>query len=739
MCRTGCLAASAGISKPIALAAGLLGGTPVSAQAAHGLEEIIVTARRYSTSLNETPISVSALTGESLARSGDYDISDWQYRVPGLSFSNDGFGSHRTTIRGVTSGSLFEPRPLSAWYLDDAPMMTLAGNSSVLGPLVAPHPLAIDLARIEVLRGPQGTLFGSNALGGAVRQISNLPDTRRFAGWFDAGISTTAHGGESYEANAMLNVPLAAERAALRLVAYRHEEGGYIDNETRSINDIDVTDTTGGRFSALWNISEELTVTLRALGQRRTAGAISSTDVAAGPYLQRRQVPEQDVESWELFSFTIDYDMDWAKLTSSTTYIDRQPRWTFDVTSLTEPLVGFTIPTGNDFNDGIRDFIQEIRLVSAGGGKLSWVAGAYYETHDRSTHQNWRSPGFDAITGGLAAAFGYPDSPFHADYYSRLRQRAVYGDVSYELAPAWRASLGARWFEYTEQLERINAGLLAGGQNIGRADYRENGVTPRVGLEYRPLTDVLLFFNAAKGFRPGGGNEFTADVLERCRPDLDALGVSLPPDFKSETLWNFEVGARTEWLDKRLTATASVYHIDWDDMQTQFLLNGCGEAITENVGKAASDGLELELSWLASDTLELALSGSYIDARLEDDVPNLQGRNGQRIPTVPEWSASAVARKHFTLWRDRPTFVQADIQYVGGAWNLYDTSSRVWVPSRDIVNVRAGTRLSRWALDVYVENLFDERGIVYHNLNFLGEWQVLIRPRTIGMRVRVDF
>lgn len=720
------------------LVAGLLGDLPAAAQTEDELEEVLVTARRYVTSLHETPASVTALTGESLRRSGAYDIADWQNRVPGLSFSNDGWGGHRTTIRGITSGSLVEPRPLSAWYLDDAPMMTQAGSAQ-LGPLNAPHPLAIDLARIEVLRGPQGTLFGSNALGGAVRQITNLPAPGAIRGWIDSDISSTAHGGDGYLVSAMLNVPLVANRSALRLVAYRHADGGYIDNDSRSIDDMDASETTGGRVSALWKVSDRLALTFRALSQKRTADGISSVDVAAGPYAQRRDAPEQDVESWEMLNFTLDYDLGWAELTSSTSYIDRQPRLTFDVTSRTARNVGFTIPTGNDYNDGIRDFVQEIRLASRSDSGLSWVAGVYYETQDRTTLQNWLSPGFDQQTGGLAAQFGYPDSPWHAEYYSNFRQRAAYGELTFRLASAWRAVVGARWFEYTEQLEDSFAGLLAGGVSESRASYDESGVTPRLGLEYRPSARTLLFLSAAKGFRPGGGNEFTADILESCQQDLDAMGVGFPPDFASDTLWNYELGVRQQWPDQNLAVSASAYHIDWQDMQTVLILPSCGVALTENVGSAVSDGLELELSWQATDSLDLSLTGSYIDARLAEDVPNLQATDGQRIATVPRWSASADARQQFSLWRELPAFVQVEVQYVGGSWNLYDTSSRVWVPSRDLVNLRAGAQWRRWEFEIYAANLFDERGVVYHNLNFLGEWQILIRPRTVGLRARVQF
>jgi outer membrane receptor protein involved in Fe transport len=719
------------------LCLGSLGVLAPAALAAPALEEIVVTATRYATELQTTPLSVSALTGEMLRRQGTTDIVEWFARAPGLNYTDDGWGGHRTTFRGITSGNVVEPRPLSAWYLDDVPMITISGSAQ-LGQIGGPHPLAIDLARIEVLRGPQGMLFGSNALGGAVRMITNAPDPGEFAGWVDAGVSTTEHGGDNYEASVVLNVPIAKDRAALRVVGYRQDFGGYIDNTARAIRDIDSGDTTGGRLSLLWQVSPDLDIELKALGQRRTADGISSADVAVGPYQQHRPAPEQDVESWELFALSIDYDLPWARLTSSTSYADRQPRRAFDITSLTAnfPEVGFTITTANDYDDGVRDFVQELRLVSAAESRLSWVTGAYYQAQDRSLEQNWLSPGFDAVTGGDAAAEGYPDSPWHAEYDSSLRQRAIYGELAYELTPAWRATIGARWFDFTDDLDEFFGGLLATGLTEVHADYRESGVTPRLGLEYRASERLLMYLTAAAGFRPGGANEFTADVLEACQQDLDELGTSFPTQFDSDSLWNYEVGARMRGVEDRLAANISVYHIDWEDMQTAVLLPSCGISVVDNIGRAASDGVELEVAWLPLDSLELGLSASYVDARLAEDVPSLQAEDGERIPTVPEWTISATARQDFQLTSTISGYAQADYQYVDGAWNGLDATTRVRVPSRQLVNLRTGTKFDRWELELYVNNLFDERGVLYHN-NALFNWQVLVRPRTAGLRARL--
>jgi outer membrane receptor protein involved in Fe transport len=303
----------------------------------------------------------------------------------------------------------------------------------------------------------------------------------------------------------------------------------------------------------------------------------------------------------------------------------------------------------------------------------------------------------------------------------------------------WRVAAGARWFEFTERLDDYFAGLLAGGQNEAHASYRESGMTPRLGIEFRPSDLAFVYFNAAQGFRPGGVNEFTAEVLEACQQDLDALGIDSSPSFKSDSLWNLEVGARTRWLDDRLEMSVALFHIDWEDMQTLQFLPSCGNGIMGNAGGATSNGTELELTWLAHDSLIVGLTAAYVDARIEEDVPSLGAEAGQRIPTVPQWSASARLRQEFGLAAEIAGFWQAEIQYGDATWNSWDRSTRVEVDSREVVHLRAGASLGRWGLELFAENVFDQRGVLFDNRDFLGEWQSLVRPRTVGMRARVDF
>src|SRR5262245_56072530 len=299
------------------------------------LEKIIVTATRHPMPTQDAAVSVSAFSERQLRAIGARDLPDYFALVPGLTYSDDGRSSRRITIRGVGSGTFVEPRPLSALYLDDTPMMTLTGPPQ-LGQMAGPNPEVVDLARIEVLRGPQGALFGTSAMGGAIRMITNPPDPD---GWFadaEADLSSTSHGDDNYQISGMVNLPLAPGAAALRAVGFMRDEAGFVDDVQRGIANVNSAKTTGGRTALLWRPTSQATVTLRGHYQSRETGGLSFADNDLSAYSQARYVAESNDETWELFNLTIEYDLGWAQLLSSTSYMDRKPAVTIDNTLFAE-------------------------------------------------------------------------------------------------------------------------------------------------------------------------------------------------------------------------------------------------------------------------------------------------------------------------------------------------------------------------------------------------------------------
>jgi outer membrane receptor protein involved in Fe transport len=700
------------------------------------LEEIKVTATRRAVAIQDAPVSLSALSERQLRATGARDIIDYFSHVPGLSYTDNGW-SHRLAVRGIASGTFVEPRPFSALYLDDTPMMTLSGPAA-LGQIGGPHPEVFDMERIEVLRGPQGTLFGTSALGGAIRMITNRPAPE---GWYadvEAGISGTKHGGDNQQASAVLNVPFGAGTAALRMGGYYRDEAGFIDDTYRLLEDVNSAETSGGRAAVLWSPGANLTMTLSAHHQERETGGFGIADQNEGDYAQARFVPEGDGERWDLFNLAVSYELPWAELFSSTSYVDRRPAITLDETLFVERELLVFNPTSSEFTESVRDVVQELRLTSIAGGRFSWLAGLYYQDQDRNTEQNMYSPGYDALTGGEAASFGYPDQLVHMVGEATQRQRAVYGEMAWHPTPRWQASLGGRRFEFREREDALFDGLFFGGPFPTGQSLEQDGTIMKAGVAYRPSDDTLLFMNAAEGFRPGGTNSiFTEAIVELCEADLAALGLSAPPfDFESDSLWSYEVGAKTNWLDHRLTANLTAYHIDWSDMQTAKDLD-CGITFIANAGQAESRGAELEAAWRPAEWMELFTTASYIDVRLAQDVPNVSGEKGERIPTVPRWTLSAGADAEFPLTARAQGFARFDYQYIDSSWSNFDQSIRERIPARHLLAVRTGVRFDAWEAELFVENALDERGVLFPLQDARGDSRaMLMQPRTIGLRAR---
>jgi outer membrane receptor protein involved in Fe transport len=707
------------------------------------LEEMIVTATRRETALKDAPLSIGGLSEQDLRAIGARDIVDYFEHVPGLSYNEDAFGGYRIIIRGIAAGTFVETRPLSAFYLDETPMMTIASGSAADPQWGGARPQAVDAERVEVLRGPQGTLFGASALGGAVRMITSRPDPRRFEANIDAGYSVTAHGDSGNSMSAVVNLPIVEDRLAVRAVGYRRADGGYIDNVQSGQLDVNDVTTSGARVALLWNATSDLSLLFRAQVQDRSSGGFSAADVAAGPYEQNRYVSEHDDERWTLYTLELNYDLPRARVTFITSSLDREPQLAKDNTLFVERVLGVSNPTTNTFDDSVDDTIHEVRMASKSSGELSWLAGAYYQHQTRTWHQDQPSPGFDALTGGAAATFGYPDNLQHVRFSGAVRQLAAYGEVSYRPNKAWEVAAGARWFDFDYGIDDSQDGLLSGGPSSIYATSGEHGVTPKVGVAYRANDRVLLFANAAQGFRPGGVNEFTNNQVVHCAGVLAGLGLAVPPSrgYESDSLWNYEVGAKASWLNGKLAADATVYHIRWNDMQTPRTVFCPMDAmnIIENVGKATSDGTEIEISWRPFPRLGIGSGAARTNARLAADAPAIVGTAGERLPTVPQWTFNVSIDSQFRFTGRVQGFVRADYTGIDSSWSDFDEATRRLTPSHKALDLRVGARFEKWWLELFADNALDNRGVLLYANNVVGEWQVLMQPRTIGVHARVEF
>ena len=693
------------------------------------LEYVIVTATRRETLVQQVPTSVTALSGDRLQEMGALGFEDYARFVPGLSFADAGFGGQKHVIRGVSTNILGESRAATAVYLDETPVTD--GSFGKL--FYSPNPMLVDIDRVEVLRGPQGTLFGSGSMGGAIRIITNQPNVLETEGFAEAGLSTTRHGGPGYDLQAMLNVPLSENRAALRAVAYYQNLDGWIDNTSLGAENVNDNRTAGLRLAALWEDSERLTVNVRAAYQDRESNG-TGFDQGNPPWTQQRLVPEPNNDEWSLLNFDIHYRFDWGQLTSATSWLDRTIRHEGDGKAVYQsPFI--TTVTGVYDNEQ-QDFTQEFRLQSVGEKRFDWLVGLFYQDQDYHLHHELVVPGFDERTGGLGAAFGTPDKLLVAETDRPTKQTAAFGDVIYRFSERWESTLGGRWFRFKYANDSSVIGPLAGEGSFYQGHASESGFTPRFSLSYQSSDELIMYGTIAGGYRPGSSNETVFDEWPACRPYLDALGLTgVPPAYQSDSLWSYELGIKSDWPRRRVSLNAALFYLDWTDMQTPAALP-CGAQWVQNAGEATSKGAEIELvAWPARD-IELRLNGAWTDARLDEDVILLGAQKGDRVPGVPRYAFGGSLTWFFDAFGGLDGSVRADYQYVGSSPNGYTyffTPSEI--PSYSLVNLRLGLGKGRWNLALYCDNLFNERVIVtVHDVP--EHWVVTARPFTVGISVR---
>jgi outer membrane receptor protein involved in Fe transport len=674
------------------------------------LEEIVVTAQKRAERLQDVPLSITALSAVQLERLGADEFVDYARTVPGLSFIDRGPGRNKITIRGVSTGVDQNNQSPVGIYFDDTPV-SMPSNE--------PDLRLFDVERVEVLRGPQGTLYGAGSMGGTLKIVTNKPDPSSLSGRLSTSASSTRLGGENYQINGVVNVPLVQDKAAIRAVGYYRNEDGYVDNVQLSQSDVNSDETFGGRLSAKWQLAENLDITAVALLQRTDLGGTQETAPDLGELRQARAVPEIRDDDFEQYSVTVRYDMPWAELVSSSSYFDREVREVRDVTAFTR--LGATVALDNTIPT--HSFSQEVRLVSPQSGRLQWIAGGFYSDLKDDLVQ--------AVPHGPIA--GLPEDALLLASHIRnsTQQLAFFGELSYDLAPRLKATAGVRWFDVDQDFSLQSDGLIAGGHRVDEGGSSERNANPKFALAWSASEDVLVYAQAAQGFRVGGPNNTL--------PPDPLTGALAPSQYDSDSLWNYEIGVKSEFAQRRMILNAAVFYIDWSDIQVG-IVRPDGFSYIANAGQASSRGGELELSTRFIDDLELNAGVSYVDAQLEKDAPGLNGSKGDRIPAVPKLTYSMLARYHLPFGRKAlDTFVQADLQHVGDSYNAFNTASADLQHSYNIVNARIDMLVGPWNIGLFANNVLDKRAELFVD-TLLGDKRVNVnRPRTIGIGLQRDF
>lgn len=697
------------------------------------LEEVVVTAQKRAELLQDVPMSITALSGEELERSESFRLEDYVGKIPGVVLLGVGIGD-QVIIRGVTSGSI-PTNSAVATYIDETPYTTEGpfANALMGGPNLDPF----DMQRIEVLKGPQGTLYGANALAGIVKYVTNAPDPSQFSATAESGVSSVHNGGTGFDVHGALNLPLTSD-AALRIVGYDNYYPGFIDDPSRGLKDTNGSRYEGGRASLLYAPTSDLSVRVTAVYQDRKWNDYDDIDVDPhtlaplyGGLTQEKLINNQGSATTELYNATIDWTLDFAKLLSTTTYYSFHPAATYEYPTLNAVVGSILGPqyagAGVTYNVPVNAWTQEVRLSSPDTGKLQWLAGVYFT--DESSHDVNNLYVIDVATKTIL--FNYPQPIDRFDFRAHYREYAGFADLDYYFLPTVDLSAGARYSTNWQSLQENNFGLFVGPQPVLiNNDSSQDVVTYSANLRWKVTPKTMAYVRVASGFAPGGPN----DVF---------TGSSFPTSYKSSTTTNYEIGVKSN-LTEQVAIELSAFQIKWHDIQLEAVApNGLSGYI--NGGAARNDGVEWNFTYVPLRGLSLNLNGSYMDAYLTEPTPtSVNGRVGDRLPYVPLWEASAGGRYEHPVF-GHTGFFGVDWRFSGERnGDFLSGSPRIQVPSFNLVDLRTGVENKRWSLALYVKNVGNKIAIASVTPETLGGSSGpldahIYTPRTFGATLTVRF
>jgi outer membrane receptor protein involved in Fe transport len=734
-------------------------------QAGAEIEEIIVTAQKRSEALADIPMSVSVLSGEFLERQQADNFQDLVALVPGLSITSSQRGVTRITLRGINTGGVASTVGV---YVDDVPFGSSSGLAN--GSVLSGDFDTFDLARIEVLRGPQGTLYGASSLGGVVKYVYNQPNTEEFEAKIQASAESVENGDVGYAVTGAINAPVN-ERFAIRASGFYRIDEGFIDsignNPIASLTDptinifdgtrvesgLNSLDTYGGRISALFQPTDDFSLNLAVLAQNIESGSpdeleadpVTFQPLNSDPVQSRYHPSFSDIE-YRVYSATIDWNFGGATLQSVTGYgeFERQHQedLAFAAFLVGAPLSSFaTFFLGADpatqplsviqqQTTATDKFTQELRLVSPDNDTFEWIIGAYYTEEDSLIDQV--IPAVEAPTENVATAFPLLATATLTSAYEEL---AIFANATWHITPRFELSFGVRQSDDDQKASQVSDGPLAGGLTVFLdTTSSESPFTWSIAPRFKLTDNSSLYVRVATGYRPGGPN-----VL------LPGLPPDTPSFYESDSLTSYEAGLKTGSSDGKFTLDIAAYFQDWEDIQLFAFINNFG--VNTNGGTAESKGVEFTASIAPTDGLTLSLNGAYTSAELTQDTdPVVGGMNGDPLSYVPEWSFGLDGDYEWPVMGDSMAYVGGNLGYTGERPAAFDDraadGSIIEIDSYVTLNLRAGLIIDRWYVEVYGKNVTDELGVnsitgsgIYPNAVGLG----VIRPRTIGLTVGAKF
>ena len=760
------------------------------------IEEIVVTATKRALAIQEVPFSINAQTQEDIRRIGATNFEDLARNVAGLAVQNLGPGQSQVGIRGVSAGQIVRDQPgvkeQVGVYMDES-VVSLS--------LFTPDFDLYDLNRLETLRGPQGTLFGSGSIGGTVRYITNQPNADAFEAELELDFNSILQGSNGGHIKAMVNAPLD-NGGALRAVLYSTEYGGYIDayGENDAFNaDVNTGTRDGARIAITFSPSDNLTITPRLIYQEIDADGYNRQEVFnlfANPYTTTRtprtfKNREQHLmreegysDTTKLIDVVVEAGFDGYDLTFVGSSMERDIVVSRDATALTSSVwidIGYPdaqalIPSNLIDTTDLEQDTAELRFSSNTDGQLQWLVGLFYSDTQRDYAQRLPTPnsaaGTDALLGAgtsAAVANGFPnlDSPFNSDLPYDIEQTALFGEATYDVNDKLQMTFGGRYYNTDEVRVITTGGLFANGDAGQVNETSSSGFTPRVLAKYNLNENTTLNAQISQGFRLGGVND-PLNTPVCSAQDLAIFGGY--QDYGDETLWNYEVGVKST-LGNGATLNAAAFYADMEDLQVTLDAGSCSSRITFNVPEAKSSGVEIEYTSQLTDNLEFSFAASVINAEFKSTVMDATGsvlgglESGNRLASVPEVQLATTATYLFPLDRG-DGFVSATVHYIGdritqpgdqrpgegnftsglafgGASGADITSLDLELASYTILNFRAGVTIDNgWEAAIYMNNATDENANLSFDRERGGRARLGFRtnqPRTIGVTVRRSF
>lgn len=710
---------------------------PVRGEASALPDDIVVTATKRAEPVREIAGSISAQTGEELDKLGAQGLSDYLTRTPGVVFNATTPGSGSVIIRGVgTTTGQDIGQATTGIFINEVP---LTDPSLSIG---TPDIDTFDVDNVAILRGPQGTLFGSSSLGGAINYQAARPDLDDFGARFQGSLRGTRHGGTGGAAKVMLNAPVVAGKLGIRGVFVYREDAGYIDNIGTGDSDANRTVTKGGRLLATWAPTETTTFNYLYLEQRQRTDDSGYRQTGLGGDLRKSTAaPEFSTFGTLLHQLRLDEELAFGTITATATRHEKKTDGLTDLTGgLSDALFGLA-PISSFGPGSSKGNTFEIRIASPAGSTFEYLIGAMYDRTKMRQRQVIYAEGLADFVDAAGPLLGLPadsgqllapgDLLVDAALPATAKEIALFGELTYNFSDRFEATIGGRLFE-----QRLVNGSDAYGLFVllNAGEYEQSisgsrkwsGFSPKASITWKPNEDLMVYALASKGFRFGGSN-------------LSALP-GIPSSYDSDSLWNFELGTRADLWDRKLLLDVTGFYIDWSDIQLKRQLSGLNFA--QNAGKAELYGIEASLALRPADGLEINSSLTWLDATLSEDFDpdELDPANpvipsGTRLPGSSKWQVSNSLSYEFE-WADVSPRLSLSHRYISRAPSDLEAASSQG--GYHLFDARIGGKLGPVGMTVFLENITDRRGVT--NSSLLPPLQeYLVRPRTMGVTLDVGF